>query len=138
MKNFQKFEEWLKQNKAYYPKIEFFIFEKEGRGLIAKEDIEPEEDMCILPLKMLITEYTVRESEIGKLIIQSNILSFIKEPWPFIYIFMIHEKFKKSESFWYPYFEILPEKILTPLSFSNDLLEELKGSNLYEGVIQVL
>lgn len=44
---------------------------------------------------------------------------------------------RKESSFWRPYFDVLPQYIPTPLSWTEEELERIKGTNLYEGLPQL-
>jgi hypothetical protein len=44
---------------------------------------------------------------------------------------------RDENSFWRPYLDLLPKRIPTPLFWSEDELEIIKGTNLYEGVLQL-
>jgi hypothetical protein len=58
------------------------------------------------------------------------------DQWTPMYLFILSEC-SKDNSFWRPYWDILPEVVLTPVSYSDVHMEELKGSNLFEGVFQI-
>lgn len=44
----QNFKKWLSENGANVSKVDFQEFE-EGRGCVAKEDIQPGQELCSLP-----------------------------------------------------------------------------------------
>lgn len=47
------------------------------------------------------------------------------------------KQMREPESFWRPYFDMLPAHIPTPLSWSEEELQVIKGTNLYEGLPQL-
>ena len=53
------------------------------------------------------------------------------------YLFIIHEN-AKTDSFWRTYLDILPRNFSTPLWWSPDELEILKGTNIYGKYIEMM
>ncbi|PRP77191.1 hypothetical protein PROFUN_13377 [Planoprotostelium fungivorum] len=140
---FNTFLDWAVKNGARFPKIKYVRFPLEGRGGLAVDDINADEEMCSVPMNMLIWNQTVRASQVAiaakPLLEQANI-GTEEQQWSLWYVYILHEKGRAQTtwlsepasppSFWTPYFQILPEDITTPLSFTEEELEMLKGTNL--------
>lgn len=74
----------------------------EGLGLVAQKDISRNEVVLEIPKKFWINPDTVAASEIG------NVCSGLK-PWVCVALFLIKEKLRDDESWWYKYIDILPQ-----------------------------
>jgi hypothetical protein len=97
-----------------------------------------------IPLKASISAITALESDFGK-----QFLRFAKIPKEkkaqmqhtnndlfeknniLFYLFLIRERFiAKTDSFWFPYLELLPDSFDTSIFFSQEELDALEGTNL--------
>lgn len=80
-------------------------------GAMAKTDIHSNKAFLFIPYTMIITPGKALDSEIGH-IFQDNKPFFShkhKSHDDMLYLFIMHEKLKGDKSFWFPYFQIIPE-----------------------------
>jgi len=77
-----------------------------------------------VPYRVIITPSKARKSRIGFIFDQhpSWFEGDGRELDNILYVFLIYEKLKLEESFWFPYFEIIPE-IETILDWTDKELE---------------
>lgn len=95
----------------------------EGLGLVAKRDIAKNEVVLEVPKRFWINPDAVGASEIG------NVCSGLK-PWVSVALFLLKEKFKKNESKWRYYIDILPEVTDSTIFWSEEELNEIQGTQL--------
>lgn len=81
-----KFKEWLQYSKANFENLEIVQFVQEGRGALAAKDIQIDEDICSIPLELLITKKTAENSK-GVI----NFLNFF-----FLFFFLLNLQSWKS------------------------------------------
>ncbi|CAL1544509.1 unnamed protein product [Lymnaea stagnalis] len=103
-------------------KLEVAYFKNIGRGLKCKRHIEVGDTIISIPLDLLITTNTVFNSEIGAVILSGNDCF---TPQQLLTIFLIIERCKGENSFWFPYLSTLPTVYTTPLYFTNDEIKLL-------------
>jgi histone-lysine N-methyltransferase SETD3 len=116
-----------KQNQESYGISE----ESELRGVHAKTDI-PTDTLCVvIPKKCLITVEMGQATEIGQIILQSDLdLDAPKHIFLMIYL-LWDRKVNGENSFFKPYYDILPKTLRNiPIFWNEDELEYLKGSYL--------
>ena len=91
-----------------------------GRGVVAKEDIEEDEELFAIPKSSILTLET------------SSVPAALNEaptdPWLSLILAMMYEFRRGSESNWSPYFDILPEDFDTLMYWSEEELRSLDGS----------
>ncbi|XP_059176989.1 SET domain-containing protein 4-like [Physella acuta] len=90
-------------------------FKETGRGMMATRKINKGEVIVSVPYKILITAKSVLQSNLG-LIIQRSKWSFT--PYQLLTLFLVVEKIKGENSFWFPYISTLPDEYSTPLFFT--------------------
>jgi hypothetical protein len=77
--------------------------------MAARKDIPPQKAFLFVPQKLIISEYTVRRSEIGFLLDKHP--EVFKKHYDAEYlvliIFLMYEMLKGEKSLWYPYFQIV-------------------------------
>ena len=109
----QMFLDWLEENGATFPKIEWPTRNTVGavRGTVAKEDIAGGEKMLCVPLKLVMSPASASQSP--------TIGHVFRNPEAFRHlggygkyetsVFLMHERIKGEKSFWHPYIQALPE-----------------------------
>jgi len=105
--------------------------ESEMRGVHAKNGI-PTDTICIaIPKKCLITVEMGQATEIGQIILRSD-LDLDAPKHIFLMIFLLWDlKANVDKSFFKPYYDILPKTLSNiPVFWNDDELESLKGSYL--------
>ncbi|KAF2484775.1 hypothetical protein BDY17DRAFT_237332, partial [Neohortaea acidophila] len=119
-----RFLSWLTENgTSVSPKIELadLRHRNAGRGVIAKDDIEEDEELFSVPRSTILTSGT------------SDLPSDIRaaspdDPWLSLILAMIYEYQHGAESRWKPYFDVLPTQFNTLMYWTDDELELLQGS----------
>eukprot|EP00897_Mesotaenium_endlicherianum_P010636 jgi/Mesen1/9600/ME000657S08867 len=94
----------------------------EGLGLLARRHIAVGDEVAVIPNSLCISLETVRGSPIGKVVGDDK-------PWVALALFILLEKADENSK-WKPYLDILPEKLDSPLFWSDEELAELQGSQL--------
>ncbi|CEP09797.1 hypothetical protein [Parasitella parasitica] len=105
--------------------IKDYRSEGAGRGVIATKDIKEGELLFSLPRSVLLSTSTSSISKVDGL---DKALSELKG-WTPLIITMMYES-QKEDSFWKPYFNILPRQFSTPMFWEEADLKELEGSDI--------
>ncbi|ERM94564.1 hypothetical protein AMTRI_Chr04g190680 [Amborella trichopoda] len=101
-----------------------------GLGLVAKRSLSQNQVVLEVPKKLWINSDTVAASEIGR------VCGGLK-PWISVALFIITEEKKKNGSPWCPYLDILPQKLDSPLYWSEEELTEIQGTQLLSTTLGV-
>ena len=99
--------------------------ESSGRGLLARRNINQEEELLKIPLSLCLTKKSAREA------LGSDAIPFGINEYLAIACQLIHEKFVMgSASYFKPYIDVLPEidEVNPTFSWSEDDLSFLEGS----------
>lgn len=129
------FQEWCIENGCKFPRLEL----KDdiagfGSGFMIKTDIPTGVDAVVTPLKLLINAIVVRSSPLYHALCSMNIDCTDHE---LVWLFMVHERHKGLKSFWHPYLDILPRVPNTPLFYTDEELNAMKGTNIYHEVARL-
>ena len=134
---YRRYMTWLDCFGALYPKLDFPVaFGEEGLvGVAAKVPIGPNEPLLHIPFSLCITYANARESELRPMLDAEEIFSEEEEDWLdfSLYAYLIREKIKGAESFFYPYFCTVeqPEMLM---DWSVEELKELQDQFLLHKV----
>lgn len=96
-----------------------------GRGVVAKEDIEQDEELFSIPRSLVLT------SENSNLSLA--ITKDLEDPWLRLILAMLHE-YANTSSKWKPYLDILPTEFDTLMYWSVEELRCLEGSAVIEKI----
>ncbi|XP_057661907.1 actin-histidine N-methyltransferase [Diorhabda carinulata] len=125
----ERFTNWFKENGAELEGCDIREIENYGLGFITNTKI-PEFSLVIsVPKKLMLTVDAAKKTPLKQLIEKDDLLGNM--PNITLAVFLLYEKYK-SESFWKPYIDILPNTYNTVLYFTVDELLELKGSPTFE------
>ena len=126
---FDRFEKWLIDNGAKFPGLYFKMYGPDQRGVHCKKDIDRNRRIMYVPLKCLITDQMARQTKTGSLLI--SIEKRLSAPnHNQIIVFMLEDMMKK-DSFFKPYYDILPKDVSNfPVFWTDKEVEYLKGSTL--------
>ncbi|KAK0337588.1 Ribosomal lysine N-methyltransferase 4 [Friedmanniomyces endolithicus] len=97
-----------------------------GRGVLAKEDIAEDEELFAVPRSSILTISTSN--------LPAEVKTQLDEPWLGLIAAMVYEYQRSSESMWEPYFAVLPVDFDTPMFWSDDELNQLRGSALVDKI----
>ncbi|KAK1005481.1 Ribosomal lysine N-methyltransferase 4 [Friedmanniomyces endolithicus] len=97
-----------------------------GRGVLAKTDIAEDEELFAVPRSSILTIATSN--------LPAEVKTQLDDPWLGLIAAMVYEYQRGSESMWERYFAVLPLEFDTPLFWSNDELNCLRGSAVVEKI----
>jgi protein-histidine N-methyltransferase len=105
--------------------------ESEMRGVHAKRFIPPNTVCMSIPRRCLITVEMGQATEIGRIVMAADLdLDAPKHIYLMIYL-LWDRKVNQSNSFYYPYYEVLPQTLSNmPIFWTAEELAELRGSFL--------
>ncbi|GAA5801774.1 hypothetical protein HPULCUR_007227 [Helicostylum pulchrum] len=132
MSNFEEqgkvFCQWLESNGATLNKdiaIKDYRSEGAGRGVVATNDIKEGDLLFSLPRNILLSQLTTSLKDldgIGK--------EYLELPgWSPLILSLMYES-QKQDSFWKPYFDVLPRNFSTPMFWDQQDLKELDGTDI--------
>jgi hypothetical protein len=115
------FKKWLEVNGAKFPKIEWPSLDTTGgvRGATAIETVATNEVMIEIPGHLMMSPPAAFASEIGPLLRQNTDLLRTDL---LLSVFIMSERSKGPDSFFYPFLRILPEPGTIANWHDNDLL----------------
>eukprot|EP01102_Stenamoeba_stenopodia_P008439 TRINITY_DN2426_c0_g1_i2.p1 TRINITY_DN2426_c0_g1~~TRINITY_DN2426_c0_g1_i2.p1 ORF type:complete len:419 (+),score=87.50 TRINITY_DN2426_c0_g1_i2:64-1320(+) len=123
-----EFQRWMVTNRYPRTKLALTVFEKTGRGLVATEDIHKGEVLVAIPKRFLLNTQSALESDIGHIIKKHNEL----HPLQTLSLHILRERQKQRDSFWFPYFRMLPESFNTTALFLDSELPHLQNGQLIQ------
>lgn len=97
---------------------------EQNRIATAKTDIKPNEAMMVISKKVMITKLSCLQSEELRDVYDNHIELFRRDDH-IMALYIVYEKLKGKDSFYHPYFEILPEPDVLE-NWSDDELAELQ------------
>ncbi|KAK5681316.1 Ribosomal lysine N-methyltransferase 4 [Elasticomyces elasticus] len=125
----QSFLAWLQQHgTTISPKIELADLRQDGcgRGVLAVQDIEEDEELFSVPRTSILTIETST--------LPAEINAQINDPWLGLITAMVLEHSKGDGSAWKAYFDVLPERFDTPMFWSEEELAWLRGSAVVDKI----
>ncbi|KAK5713694.1 Ribosomal lysine N-methyltransferase 4 [Elasticomyces elasticus] len=125
----QSFFAWLQQHgTTISPKIELADLRQDGcgRGVLAVQDIEEDEELFSVPRTSILTIETST--------LPAEINAQINDPWLGLITAMVLEHSKGDGSAWKAYFDVLPERFDTPIFWSEEELAWLRGSAVVDKI----
>lgn len=120
-----EFLEWVRKHGVDTSAVEITSFPDCGYGLQATKDLKETDPFLTIPRKVMMTTGTAKESLLGPLIEEDQILQAM--PSVVLALHVLCER-RQPDSFWEPYINVLPNEYTTPLYFSPEELLQLKGS----------
>ncbi|KAL2038519.1 hypothetical protein N7G274_008858 [Stereocaulon virgatum] len=127
-----EFLQWLQQRTGttVSPKIQIADLREQhaGRGIIAVEDIEIDEELFSIAHSSMLTTHN---SNLQK--IKPAILEYL-DAWNSLVLVMIYEDGLGEKSTWWPYLEVLPREFNTLIYWSSEELAELQGSAVLDKI----
>ena len=135
MDKFALFEKWLVDSGSQFPKLVLEDYGNEVRGCHATEPILKNDTIVDIPLKCLITVEMGKETLVGKAVLASNI-DLDAPKHIFLMLFILTDRLS-PDSFFKPYYDILPPTLSNMPIFWNDKEKALlKGSYVLEQIAE--
>eukprot|EP00753_Platysulcus_tardus_P017815 PLAT6552.1.p2 GENE.PLAT6552.1~~PLAT6552.1.p2 ORF type:complete len:605 (+),score=328.82 PLAT6552.1:124-1938(+) len=130
---FDTLEKWLLDNGAEFPLLFMKKYSELNRGVHAKVRIPGDKTILKIPLPLIITVEMGKESDVGRAMLAARVdLSATKHCYLSIFILM---DMQNEDSFYQPYYQILPESYPNmPIFWSPEELEYLTGSYLLQQI----
>ncbi|KAG0050148.1 hypothetical protein BGZ83_005068 [Gryganskiella cystojenkinii] len=123
-----RFVQWLTDNNAHFPKLEFRD-DVEGCGSVyAKEDIAEDEVFLILPTSPLVITDALARKNLEQL---APISTPKLDSRTVLTLFLVQQLQAGEESFFQPYLAMIPSRIHTALEFDDHDLEWVRGTNAF-------
>lgn len=125
----KNFIEWLQTSGAQISsKIELadLRYRSAGRGVLAKADIEEDEELFSIPRSLILDTNTSSLPE--------DLRNKLDDPWLSLILAMIREQSLGKSSAFAPYFDVLPDTFDTLMYWTKNELEYLKGSSVVDKV----
>ncbi|KAI8376131.1 uncharacterized protein BYT42DRAFT_573524 [Radiomyces spectabilis] len=122
------FWEWLETNGATLsPAIAFKDYRDEnaGRGVVAVKDIKEGDVLFSIARQQLLSSQT---SALRKVEGMAQVLDNLTG-WNPLILCMMYES-QRADSFWKPYFDVLPKDFTTPMFWKDEEMKELEGTDI--------
>jgi histone-lysine N-methyltransferase SETD3 len=124
---FSIFIDWLHASGGNHEQLTLQKYADEMRGVHATRDVAPDETICTIPLKCLITVEMGKSTEVGRKVSMHN-LQLDAPKHVYVMLFMLMDM-QEPESFFRPYYDVLPETLNSmPVFWSEEELSWLQGS----------
>ncbi|KAK7504177.1 hypothetical protein BaRGS_00004481 [Batillaria attramentaria] len=122
---FPTFFEWLHNNGVDTSAVEIQMFPGYGHGLKAARDVKESELLLKIPRSLMLTVDSALKSPLGEVIKDDKILQVMPNVTLAMHLLL---ELYTPDSFWKPYIDTLPPDYTTPLYFTPEELQYLKGS----------
>lgn len=118
---------WLSDGDAKFPHLELKYYTVDYRGVHARRRLAENQIILSVPLPLIMTSDVAKASEIGQRIRSSGCQIRSSHSW--LAAFLLQEKYKGQNSFFFPYIDTLPQHYRNmPIFFEPEELKELTGS----------
>ncbi|KAF7967425.1 hypothetical protein HWV62_19045 [Athelia sp. TMB] len=134
MADFRAFAHWAQSYKGFIDVsvMDVTTFPGEGRGVIALRDIPEGHTLFAIPRSLTLS---TRTSILPALLGPIKWKNFeLDKGWSGLILCMMWEEAQGTSSKWYPYLSQLPTAFDTPMFWSADELEELKGTSVVDKI----
>ncbi|KAF9102554.1 hypothetical protein BGX27_010959 [Mortierella sp. AM989] len=126
----KRFVNWLTENNARFPKLEFRDDVQGCGSVFCSKDIAEDEVFLFVPFTPLVLTETLARQHLPPLV-QSL------DGRTALILFLIQQTLLKDASFFQPYLDMIPDKIYTALEFDDQDMEQLRGTNAFLTVKQL-
>ncbi len=99
-----------------------------GQGVVATRDLGDGEQFLSIPRRLMLTTDNARTSELGPIFSSDSLIS--RFPSLMLVMFLLYEKSKGTDSYWYPYIQSLPsfDSFRLPMLLEPSELHQLQHS----------
>lgn len=124
---FTRMVNWLQSNGAQFPKLYLQYYSEDYRGVHCLTRIPVDDVILYVPHNLIMTSQVAMASEIGKKVVESGVE--LRSKHSYLACYLLQEREKGAESFWYPYIQCLPAYYSNmPIFFNDETLALLQGS----------
>lgn len=102
------FKIWFRDNGGVVNGLDVADFEGMGRGILAASDIVPDQDVLFIPSHLIISANTIARSSDSD---HQQLYKLFPDEQELITAFILLERAKDNDSFWKPYFDVLPDYV---------------------------
>jgi hypothetical protein len=102
------FKKWFIDKGGVVNGLDVAEFSGMGRGIQAASDVSADQDVLFIPASMIISANTVKTSDDRD---HKQLYKLFQDEQELITAFILFERAKGDDSFWKPYFDVLPEYI---------------------------
>jgi hypothetical protein len=131
-----QFLAWLERQGVQHQRVGLGASALGGLAIIAREDIAPGDVVIRVPLSAVINDLTVRRRHWPDLATFDG-PAIGADRWALVYLFLAVERSLGPRSPHAPLLAVLPSVVRTPVSYTNDELALLRGTNLHEAVLGI-
>lgn len=121
--NVRLFKEWFTEKGGVINGLDVAEFEGMGRGIQAAKNVVPDQEVLFIPASMIISSSTVKNSDDQG---HKQLFKLFQDEQELITAFILFERARGEDSFWKPYFDVLPEYIPNLGHCSPDELDGLQ------------
>jgi len=127
MEPFRRLVKWLLLGGAQFPKCRLSYIADCCRATFASQKIDQYDTIMQIPQSFILTSNIALKSSICQKVVDAKV--DVRSKHTFIALYLLQERDRGSDSWWYPYINILPKHFRNiPLFLSGDELGKLKGS----------
>ncbi|GJJ70071.1 hypothetical protein EMPS_02420 [Entomortierella parvispora] len=126
----KRFVQWLVDNNAHFPKLEFRDDDEGCGSVYASADIVEDEVFLIIPFHPLVITDTLARKNLEPLLVNLPSNTALDNRTA-LTLFLIQQVELGSASFFHPYLDMIPSRIHTALEFDNQDMEFLHGTNAF-------
>jgi protein-histidine N-methyltransferase len=129
----QAFQKWFLKNGGRVNGLDIHDFPEMGRGLLATRNISKGEKILFIPKKLILSSNHAKTS--NDPLHRQLYESFSSKDNELMIAFILLEKARGKDSFWYPYLNVLPTYVPNLAQFDKEELSELQSPAFSDEVI---
>ncbi|TMW65373.1 hypothetical protein Poli38472_008015 [Pythium oligandrum] len=121
----ERFRQWFEDSGGVRKNVTIGLFPRMGRGILATADVEENDVVLHVPKRIIMCEETIMKTSPKELLPKFTKLREASDE--LLTAFLLTEQLKGSNSTWFPYLDILPQRteealkhIMTPLFYPTD------------------
>jgi tetratricopeptide (TPR) repeat protein len=124
---YSQLTQWLQAGGARFPKIYLQYYSEDHRGVHALTSLSSEDIILYVPQNYIMTSEIAKASGIAKKMVDCGME--LRSKHSYLASYLLQERKKGKDSFWWPYILCLPQKYSNmPIFFDQAKLKLLQGS----------
>jgi hypothetical protein len=120
----QLFQNWFLSNGGEVTGLTIHDFSDMGRGLLTTKNISKNERVLFIPKKMILSSHLAKTSSDP---LHRHLIDSFPKDHELMIAFLLLEKSRSKESFWFPYLKVLPQYVPNLAQFDREELSELQN-----------